>query len=97
MKNTGYTILTIAASLIAMTAFALAFVYAPNDANLGVVQKVFYFHLSSAVTMYLAWIVCAVASIAYLAQKKEKWDAVAASAGEIALVFVAVLMTTGPI
>ena len=96
MKNPAHTLLNIAASLIVMAAFAAAFLYAPNDANLGVVQKVFYFHLSSAITMYLAWIVCALASIAYLLKNNEKWDMVAASAGEIALVFAIILMTTGP-
>ncbi len=97
MRNAGYKIGIGLSGVALVVAFSAVFLYAPVDANLGVVQKIFYFHLPSAVTMYLSWVVCAVASVGYLATRKEKWDMVAASAGEIALVFAAILMTTGPI
>lgn len=89
--------LTAVAGLMLLTAFALVFLYAPVEAKMGVIQKIFYFHVSSAYTMYLSWIVCTVASIVYLVKRGEKWDVAASSAGELALVFSIIVMTTGPL
>jgi heme exporter protein C len=97
MRDTLYTSLAVVAGLLMLSAFALVFLYAPVEANMGVVQKIFYFHVSSAYTMYLSWIACAAASIVYLIKRTERWDMAAASAGELALVFSLVVMATGPL
>jgi heme exporter protein C len=75
----------------------LVFAYTPADAGMGIVQKIFYFHVSSAFMTYLSWIVCAFASIAYLVKRAEHWDMLAKSAAELALVFAGIVMISGPL
>ncbi|MCP4196480.1 MAG: cytochrome c biogenesis protein CcsA [Proteobacteria bacterium] len=96
-KNNAYTLLVVATCLMMLVAVGLVFLYAPVEASMGVVQKIFYFHVPSAYTMYLSWGTCTIASILYLVKRTDNWDMVAKSAAEMALVFAAIVMTTGPI
>ncbi len=83
---------------ISMTvAIYLVFIYAPNEEMQGIVQKIFYFHVSSAITMFFAFFVVCVASIMYLWKDSDWWDAVALSAAEIGVVFCTLVLITGPI
>ncbi|MCK9523014.1 MAG: cytochrome c biogenesis protein [Proteobacteria bacterium] len=75
----------------------LIFGYAPTEATMGVVQKIFYIHVPSAWAMYFNWFICAIASAIWIVRKSERWDLVAASAGENALLFAAGVMITGPL
>ena len=77
--------------------FLMTFLYAPVEATMGIVQKVFYFHVPAAYAMYLSWGICTVASIHYLAKRGEKSDMLAKSAAEVALLFAAIVMITGPL
>lgn len=74
-----------------------AFFYAPVEASMGIIQKIFYFHVPAAYVMYLAWAVCAVCSVVYLIKPHEKWDMAAKSTAEIALVFATIVLITGPL
>src|ERR687886_60157 len=78
-------------------AILLVFIYAPNEQMQGVVQKIFYFHVSSSVTAFSAFFVVFVASIMYLWKQAEWWDAVALSAAEIGVVFCTLVLITGPL
>lgn len=73
------------------------FVYVPTEQVQGIVQRIFYFHVSSALTMFLAFFVVFVASIIYLWKRLTWWDNVAASAAEIGVVFCTLVLITGPI
>ena len=79
--------------------FAMFFVFicAPNEKIQGIVQKIFYFHVSSAITMFFAFFIVFVASIMYLWKRSDWWDAVAFSAAEIGVVFCTLVLITGPI
>lgn len=90
-------ILTAISCTAMLGALAMAFLYAPVEANMGIVQKIFYFHVPAAYTAYLAWGVCTAASIGYLVKRTEKWDTVARSAAELALLFAVIVMITGPL
>jgi len=90
-------ILTLLVGAGMLAAIGLVFAYAPVESNMGVVQKIFYFHASSAYLMYLSWSVCTIASILYLVRRKDGFDVFAASAGELALVFATIVMITGPL
>jgi len=89
--------LALLTGLMMLASLGLVFLYAPVEATMGIVQKIFYFHVSSAYAMYLAWGTCTAASIAYLARRSERADMLAASAAELALFFAAVVMITGPL
>jgi heme exporter protein C len=75
----------------------MIFFYAPVDATLGLSQKIFYVHVGSATAMALCVIVAFVNSVIYLAKGKSSADDIAAAAGELAVVFGAIVLVTGMI
>src|SRR5215468_5397545 len=80
-----------------LVAIFLVFICAPIEKIQGIVQKIFYFHVSSAITMFFAFFVVFVASIMCLWKSSDWWDAVALSAAEIGVVFCTLVLITGPI
>ncbi len=78
-------------------ALYLVFLYAPTEATMGHVQRIFYFHVSSAWVGFFAFFVTLVASIAYLRGRKRRWDMVALSSVEIGITFTAMAVITGSI
>lgn len=96
-ENRLTTLLTGLTGFAMLSAVLLVFLFAPTEASMGVVQKIFYFHVPAAYTMYLSWATCTVASIFYLIKRTDNWDMLAKSAAELALVFAAIVMTTGPL
>jgi len=89
---------------ILLIAAAVIFGYAPflirdspAEDTMGVVFKIFYFHVSSALTMMLSAIVCAIASAAYLRRRSRTADHIALAAAELAVVFGAIVLITGPL
>ena len=90
-------ILDIASALLFLAAVWVALVYAPLEAVMGAVQKVFYFHIANAWIAMLGFIAAGVAGVAYLVTKNLKWDVVELSAVEISLVFFSVTIVLGSI
>lgn len=79
------------------TSFYLIFIYAPLEATMREVQKIFYIHVSSAWVAFLAFFVVFVLSIMYLVTRKRIYDIYAGISAEIGVVFTTIVMTTGPI
>jgi heme exporter protein C len=75
----------------------LIFMYAPTEQKMGIVQRIFYFHLPSAWTSFLAFFVVAVSSSLYLWRRERKWDRIAYASAEIGVVFCSLVLLTGPI
>lgn len=80
-----------------IVALYLVFLYAPTEATMGDVQRIFYFHVSSAWIGFFAFFVTLVVSIAYLRTGKHHWDIVAFSSVEIGMTFTAMAVVTGSI
>ncbi len=78
------------------TVHFVAFVI-PTEATMGIVQKIFYFHVPSAYAMYLGAVACLVGSIGYLARGTQKWDSVARAGAEVAVIMGLMVMITGPL
>jgi heme exporter protein C len=70
---------------------------APLQYDLFFNQKIFYYHVPAAAVTFLAVIVAGVAAVGYLATRKPSWDDTAAAAGDLVIVFGAIMLTTGPI
>ena len=70
---------------------------APYEATMGLVQKIFYFHVPSAMTMFLSAFVCGIASAVYLFRRKPGADRLASAAGELTVVFGLMVLVTGPL
>lgn len=70
---------------------------APYEATMGLVQRIFYYHLPMAMNMMLAAVVCGVASAVFLFRRSERADHIAVAAAEMAIVFGILTMITGPL
>ena len=75
----------------------LIFIYAPIEKTMGIVQKVFYFHVASAWIGLLAFVVVFVASILYLVNRKTAMNHLALASAEIGTVFISCTLLTGPL
>jgi heme exporter protein C len=71
--------------------------FTPIEATQGAAQKIYYIHVPAALSAYLALIIAAFMSIVYLWLHDERADRLAESAGEVALLFATVVLTTGPL
>jgi heme exporter protein C len=96
-KSRTLIVLNVVAALLLAAAAYLALVYAPEEASMGQVQRVFYFHVSTAWVGLLGFLAAAVAGIAYLITKDEKWDVIESAAVEISLVFFLIAIILGSI
>ena len=83
--------------LLALTALALVFFYAPRERSMGEVQRIFYFHVPIAWDSFLAFAVTLVASIAFLRTGRTSWDRMASVSVEIGLVFTVMAIASGSI
>jgi heme exporter protein C len=75
----------------------LIFFRTPVELTMGIVQKIFYFHVPAAYAMYLAAGACCLGSIAYLWSPNDARDAFAKAGAETAVVFGLIVMITGPL
>jgi heme exporter protein C len=84
---------------LALLSYALyeALVAAPTEQTMGDVQRIFYYHVPSAWTAFLLFMINFVASIVYLVWRSEKADIIALVTAEVGVVFCTVVLVTGPI
>jgi len=75
----------------------LALVFAPTELVMGDVQRVFYFHIGTAWTALLGFILAAAFSVIYLVSKNLKWDRLQVAAIEVSLVFFFITIVLGSI
>jgi len=85
------------AALGLISALVLVFFFTPVEQTMGMVQKVFYFHVAATWTGMLGFLLAMVASVAYLKTKKLDWDSAAVAGTEIGMVFVLIGIITGSI
>ncbi len=70
---------------------------APYESTMGLIQKIFYFHVPSWMGMYLGLAICGVASVIYLFKGDKRADRVAVSAAELVVLFGLMGLVTGPL
>ena len=90
-------LLLVASAALLLADLALIFLWVPTDVVLGVVQRIFYFHVPAALIGFIGFFIVFIASIGYLAKGTRGWDRVAHSAAEIGVVFLTVALITGSI
>jgi heme exporter protein C len=98
-KTCGSTTVWGAIAGVAMVfATVAALVLAPREAEMGDVQRLFYFHMPSAWIALGPAFTCVFGfSIAYLASGKLRYDRIAGAAAEIGVVFTTITLVTGPL
>jgi heme exporter protein C len=89
-----------AAGALLLAGTVLSFLWAPSltqGFSAPVAQRVFYFHLGAGITSYVAFSVVFASSLAYLRTRRPLFDAVAAHAALLALLFALMMLTSGPL
>jgi heme exporter protein C len=85
---------------IIMAGFAVVpflIVGAPIEPTMGVVQKIFYFHVPCAWLLLMSTIMCAAGSVAYLFAGSARGDRVAHASAELGVLFGLCTLVTGPL
>jgi heme exporter protein C len=77
--------------------FALVFFFAPNDADQGFIQKIFYLHVPLAVCALVGFVVAAVQAILHLRSGDSKWDVRSYVSIHISIIFGVAVLLTGAI
>ena len=80
-----------------LAALYLALLFAPREATMGDVQRIFYWHVPSAWVGFFAFFVTLFGSIAYLRSGQRRWDILALSSVEVGLTFSIIMTITGSI
>jgi len=88
-------ILVVAAAVACVGTLEFVFLRVPKEATMGIVQKIFYFHVPSAFGMYIGAGVCFVGSAGYLAKGTLKWDAFARAGADVAVAMGLMLCISG--
>jgi heme exporter protein C len=87
---------SLAAALTTLAVIGIFFV-APEDADQGIIQKIFYFHVAIAIASLVAFAVAFVAALRHLWTRDERADAVSSISVGIGLVFSILVVITGSI
>jgi heme exporter protein C len=85
----------VTAALFAYAPISIA--HAPYESTMGLVQKIFYFHVPSWMAMFAAIAVCGVASAIHIFKTRPAADRVAVAAAELAVLFGLMGLVTGPL
>jgi heme exporter protein C len=96
-KPAALKVLDVLCVILLAAAAYLALIYAPMEVVMGQVQRVFYFHVSTAWVGMLGFLAAAAAGIAYLRTQDLKWDVIEVAAVEISLVFFLIAIVLGSI
>ena len=96
-KPVALKVLDIISIILLGIATYLALVFVPTELVMGDVQRVFYFHIGTAWTALLGFILAAVFSVIYLITKDLKWDRLQVAAIEVSLVFFLITIALGSI
>ena len=96
-RNLIFYIFSILTFLSMLTAIFLVFIYVPTERTMGVVQRIFYFHVPSGWIAFLAFLIVFISGIIYLIKKDKYWDIVGSSSAEIGIIFCTLVLITGPI
>jgi heme exporter protein C len=82
----------------AMLAYAPVLIAgAPYESTMGLVQKIFYFHVPAAMAMFVSAFVCGIASAMFLFGRRADADRVAVSAAELTVLFGVIVLISGPL
>ena len=97
MKSRFPIVIPFVVCLLVTWAQYMVFMVVPNEQIMGAVQRVFYFHVASAMACYAAFGAVLFASIAFLATRNTKADMLSIAAGEVGFVFCTITLVTGMI
>jgi heme exporter protein C len=86
----------VAILLVIASAYA-SFYIAPEERTMGVIQRIFYFHVACAWAGFTAFFLCFIGNLLYVWKRQQKCDWLGVSGAEVGLAFTTVVLITGPI
>jgi len=86
----------VATLLVIASAYA-SFYIAPEERTMGLIQRIFYFHVSCAWAGFTAFFLCFIGNLLYVWKRAQKYDWLGVSGAEVGLAFTTVVLITGPI
>lgn len=95
MRKLFVPLLIVTGAMFAGAPFIIA--DALYESTMGLVQKIFYFHVPSWFVMFTAVFICGIQSAIFLFRRKPAADRTAFAAAEIAVVFGLLGLVTGPL
>jgi len=95
MKKLFVPMTVVAAAMFAYAPFMI--LGAPYEATMGLVQKIFYFHVPSAMAMFLVAGISGTAAGIFLFSRKPSADRVSVAAAELTVILGLIVMITGPL
>jgi heme exporter protein C len=93
----GLLILDAVTITLLVIATGMVFFYAPMEAIMGQVQKVFYFHVAAGWVGMLGFLAAAFTGVMFLRSGDRKWDIAGMASIEIGLAFALINVVTGSI
>jgi heme exporter protein C len=91
------TALALVTAVTLTTGFALAFFYAPMDADQGFMQKIFYVHVPMAIVALCGFVFGAIMAVQHLRTRDPRWDLRSYVAIHLALILGVGVLVTGSI
>jgi heme exporter protein C len=95
MKSRIPLVLATAAGIF-FAGYAALFI-APTEKTMGLIQRIFYFHVPSAITAFFAFFIVFIANCAYLVTRRPKWDWLGVAGAEVGVACCTIVLITGPI
>ncbi len=92
--RTGLGVVT---AILMIVSLFMVFVVVPTEAEQGIVQRIFYFHVPCAWVAFAAFGLVAIAGAFYLWMGDEVWDDLGYAAAECGMVFCTLVLVTGSI
>ncbi len=90
-------LLLILGTILMLVGVTWALVWAPTEALQGLPQRIMYVHVPSVITGYMALLVVFAGSVLYLWRREARWDRLAHSAAELAVLFISMTLLSGSI
>jgi heme exporter protein C len=90
-------IIDIAAFVMIIVGLYFAFIFAPTEKIMGIIQKIFYFHVASAWIAFFAFFITFICSILLLIRGNLIFDEIASASVELGVIFCSIVLLTGPL
>jgi len=97
MYSKGLVPLAVSTVISITTALTLVFFYAPNDADQGFVQKIFYIHVPMAIVALCGFVAGGVFAIRHLRSGDRSWDLRSYVAIHLSIILGLAVLSTGAV
>jgi heme exporter protein C len=95
MNNAIRTWLGVGTLILMVAALFMVFDYVPTEADQGIVQRIFYFHVPLAWVAFVAFGLVAIAGVFYLWLGGQIWDDLGYASAEVGMVFCTLMLMSG--